>query len=179
MESHKTVEKVIEKDTGWNKINAVLQKQFYNDGREDKHWSCEGEAWIMAWRRRMNLQLLFVILSLMEKNERLQLHKIYVAGAEDPAIDALYKPPLEWLPMAQSMVEELGLSIVEETRILEEEVMEMTLAAMMETLVHLEAYSWGRMFVVAAEDPSYLAVERIVLEGMVIFRGCRAVLLSL
>ena len=90
---------------------------------------------------------MFVVLNSVEENRRLQLNTIYVAGAENSAVDALYKLPVGraehfevlqmsgvqskgWLHLAQSMAEELGPSLMEETSLLEKEVIDKPCVAM-------------------------------------------------
>ena len=129
--------------------------------------------------------LLFVIINWVEKNIRLQLNAIYVAGVESTAVDVLYRLPVDsveylkipqksgvwlegWLPLAQSVTEELGTTLVEKASLLEEEEIHKSCVAMVETLTYPKVFTWGCM-VSAAKDPSYSAVERNVLDGAVFF----------
>ena len=53
---------------------------------------------------------------------------------------------------------------MKEVRLLDEDAVDKSYAAMVETLARLEVSTWGRMILVAAKDMSNTDVERSVLE---------------
>ena len=96
----------------------------------------------------------------MEKDIRLLLNAIYVAGVESSAGDAWYRLPVNgveyfkipqkfgvWLKggllSTQSVTKEPDLSLMKEARKLEEDIIYKLYTTMVETLAHPEVSTWG------------------------------------
>ena len=63
------------------------------------------------------------------------------------------------------MAEKLGPSLIEESRLLEQEIIERSCAGVVGALAGPKVITWGDMVLAATKDPDYSVVAKIVLDG--------------
>ena len=112
------VEKVTVVDTDWNEIDAVHKKHVYDNGAEGRHLPDEGEAWAAAWRKRkIRTKATALCKPLISPKVGIKWIQEPEEASHETKESIIEKKSGVCLPLAQSVTEEPGLSLMEEEEI--------------------------------------------------------------